>query len=374
MLDYNEILSITGTDYQNMTLLLLKEADLAGQIRDRRARIALKPNLVSPSPPSYGATTHTQIVAGIIIYLQERGFGDIRIMESSWVGARTKDSMEIAGYDRLCREYGVPFMDMQKEKSFTQDCAGMELSLCSAVKDIDFLINIPVLKGHCQTRMTCCLKNMKGLIPSKEKRRFHSLGLHKPIAHLAAAIRQDFIVVDNICGDPDFEDGGNPLVRNRIYVGRDPVLLDTYGCRLLDLDPEDVGYLKMAAGLGAGSMDLRHARIRSLDEAEEEKGGSVLHKIVALEDAVEEVESCSACYGSLLPVLERMREEWEEQGRPWDLPAALGGRICIGQGWQGKTGRIGIGRCTRLFDHHVDGCPPKPEEIYDFLNGLTRTR
>lgn len=50
---------------------------------------------------------------------------------------------------------------------------------------------------------------MKGLLPNREKRHFHAMGLHKPIAHLAVGLHQDFILVDNICGDWDFEDGGN---------------------------------------------------------------------------------------------------------------------------------------------------------------------
>ena len=99
------------------------------------------------------------------------------------------------------------------------------------MKDIDFLINVPVLKGHCQTKITCALKNMKGLLPNTEKRHFHAMGLHRPIAHLAKGIRQDFIVVDHICGDLDFEDGGNPVVKNCIMVSRDPVLVDTLRLR-----------------------------------------------------------------------------------------------------------------------------------------------
>ncbi len=83
----------------------------------------------------------------------------------------------------------------------------MQLQICDSALALDFLINVPVLKGHCQTKVTCALKNMKGLIPNKEKRHFHAMGLHKPIAHLNTVLRQDFIVVDNICGDLDFEDG-----------------------------------------------------------------------------------------------------------------------------------------------------------------------
>ena len=51
------------------------------------------------------------------------------------------------------------------------------------------------------------------------------MGLHDPIAHLSLGIHQDFIVVDNICGDLDFEDGGHPVVMNRVLAGRDPVLI-----------------------------------------------------------------------------------------------------------------------------------------------------
>ena len=41
-----------------------------------------------------------------------------------------------------------------------------------------------LLKDHCQAAVTCALKNHKGVIPNSEKRRFYTLGLHKPTAHL----------------------------------------------------------------------------------------------------------------------------------------------------------------------------------------------
>ena len=39
-------------------------------------------------------------------------------------------------------------------------------------------------------------------------------------------------------------------------------------------------------------------------------------------------------------------------------------RIAIGQGMQGRTGRLGVGRCTEKFDTCIMGCPPEPEKIY----------
>ena len=200
---------------------------------------------------------------------------------------------------------------------------------------------------------------MKGLIPNAEKRRFHAMGLHKPIAHLAAGIRQDFIVVDNICGDWDFEDGGNPVVLNRVMAAVDPVLCDSYVCHLMGYDTEEVPYIKMAAELGVGCGDWKKAEFVELNRSEGQVTVPKLRKIVTLKDAVEEVESCSACYGYLIPALQRLKEE--------GLLEKMGTKICIGQGYKGKKGKLGIGECTRNFEHYLKGCPPTEDQIYEFL-------
>lgn len=355
----NEILMIYGTDYKRMTRELLQESCLEEVLPDKKGLIGIKPNLVSPTEASYGATTHPEIVEGIIEYLQERGYRNLVMLESSWVGDRTSEAVTVCGYDRISEKYGVPFWDMQMDKGETTDCGGMDLKICGKAKSLDYLINVPVLKGHCQTKITCALKNMKGLIPNSEKRRFHSMGLHKPIAHLNAGITQDFIVVDNICGDLDFEDGGNPVVMNRILAGRDPVLMDSYVCRLLHYEKEEVPYIGLAEKLGVGSGDLENADIRVCNGTEEDGVLPVSRKVVELQDAVEEVDSCSACYGYLLPALEMLREE--------GLFSQLHEKICIGQGYRKKSGELGIGNCTRGFAHSLEGCPPTENQIYDFL-------
>ena len=163
-------------------------------------------------------------------------------MEGSWVGDKTEESFEVCGYRMLSEQYGVPLIDAQKEKSMPVQCGDMELQICECAKKVDFMINVPVMKGHCQTKITCALKNMKGLLPNKEKRHFHAMGLHRPIAHLGLGIHQDFILVDNICGDLDFEDGGNPFIMNRLFAGLDPVLIDAYVCAELHYKPEAVSY------------------------------------------------------------------------------------------------------------------------------------
>ena len=76
-----------------MTKEILYAAGLEAQIGARDKKIGIKPNLVAPSEAFLGATTHPEIVAGIIEYLQEAGFKNIIMLEGSWVGDKTRDSM-----------------------------------------------------------------------------------------------------------------------------------------------------------------------------------------------------------------------------------------------------------------------------------------
>ena len=191
------------------------------------------------------------------------------------------------------------------------------------------------------------------------------MGLHKPIAHLQAGIRQDFIVVDHICGDLDFEEGGNPVVRNCVMAAADPVLVDSYACSLLHYTPDDVPYVRMAEQLGIGSADLDSAQIIDLGGFHGYAGKEMKedlpreHKILEVSYAVNEVDSCSACYASLSGALWRLKEE--------GLLDKLDTPIGIGQGMQGKTGKLGVGKCTKDFDVCIMGCPPDEDKIYNEL-------
>ena len=360
-MDRHDILMIHGTDYREMTRKLLEAADLATMIGDKKAQVALKPNLVTNNPPSSGATTHPELLAGTIEYLQENGFDNIVIMEGSWVGCGTGLAYRMAGYDRVCSRYKVPFIDLQKDTSTEYDAKGMMIALCDKAMEADFMINMPVLKGHGQTLITCALKNNKGIIPNSEKRRFHTMGLHRPIAHLNTVAPNSFILVDNICGDLDFEEGGNPVIMNRILGALDPVLCDAFVCESMGIPVGDVPYIGMAERLGVGCADPSKANLIRLNEPQEgmEKKMQVSGRVKKLAAYTDPSDACSACYGSLLHALARL----DEEGR---LRKGLH-PIAIGQGYKGKNGKIGIGTCTGCFVKTLGGCPPTAARILAFL-------
>ena len=121
-----------------------------------------------------GATTSTAVVEGIIRYLKDSGCNNISIMESSWVGDNTLKAFKVCGYDDLSRKYDVPLIDLKSYSSRSFTSNGRSLAICSTPLEADFLINVPVLKAHCQTSLTCALKNNEGRARQR-KRRFHAL-------------------------------------------------------------------------------------------------------------------------------------------------------------------------------------------------------
>ncbi len=355
----DEILMVYGDDAESMTRALLERIDLASFV-PRTARIALKPNLVVAATAENGATTHPAIVRTIIAYLREHGYDEVRIVESAWIGDSTQRGFKILGYDRISAEFGVPLVDVKQDDYVSKTAYGITMEISRTILETDFLINLPVLKGHCQTAMTCALKNMKGCLSDSSKRLFHKLGLHDPIAALNSIRMADLVIVDSLNGDLDFEEGGNPVQTNRMFAGLDSVLVDAFGASLMGFDLADIPYIGLAEELGVGSTNVATARIIALN-------ADVAHTRLRPTGRVRELQqytlpssACSACYGNLIHALARL----DERG----LLADIDGKLFIGQDYKGKSGcGMGIGSCTSGYTSHVAGCPPKAIEIVRFL-------
>ena len=327
--------------------------------------IGLKPNLVVSKKASSGATTHPDFCAGIITFLQENGFENISIMEGSWVGDRTEKAFKVCGYSTISKKYSVPLVDLQQDASVFCEGSNGGYRICQSILELDRLINIPVLKGHCQTAMTCAVKNLKGCIPNSEKQRYHREGLSQAIADLNEILQPDLILVDAMEGDPGFEEGGNPFTLNLFMAALDPVLLDTYACSLLGLKTSDVPYIKKAAALGVGSSELSTDTLYALNKGEGLNNLQQSSLAAGLSGHIDEKGACSACFSSLTQALKHMQEE--------NLP--LPETVCIGQGFKKRTlDKPGVGDCLSGCASFVPGCPPEPNEIIDYLKNRKKIR
>lgn len=348
-----------GSDILKTARFLLEESGVI-DLFPQGASIALKPNLVVGRPADGGATTHIEIVKALIEFLYDHDRRDVTIIEGSWVGDDTRRAFKTCGFEDVSRRYDVPLFDLKRDSTTAVETPIGKIKICDRARGADCLVNLPVLKGHCQTIMTCCLKNMKGCIPDSEKRRFHSLGLIDPIAALASVLKPTLHLVDGICGDLNFEEGGNPVRQDRLFLGTDPVMIDAYGCSLMGIDPRDVGYIELAEKFGAGKMAFAPEDIIAHNEPQSGvKSMRQSGQVARLAKCVQASDACSACYGSLIHALARL----DEEGLLGYVP-----KIAIGQGMKGKEfDGVGIGRCANCAKISVPGCPPSAAQILDVL-------
>lgn len=359
-MDANRIYVIYGQTPEEMAIALLKSINLADDIAalsKKRPLIAIKPNLVVPQISEWGATTSPLLVRGVIRYLKQNGFDNIVIMESSWLGDCTKNAFKECGYEGISRELNVPLIDLKDDESVSVRVDDLSISVCKSALNADYLINMPVLKAHCQTKMTCALKNLKGCIPDSEKRRFHRLGLHKPIAALNKALPVSLVIVDGLNGDLCHEEGGNPVRMDRVIAGKDPVLIDSYAAELLGYDTSEIPYIGISAQLKVGNNKIMTDSVVELNKNTAPAKVLPSRETDNLSRYIVEKDACSACFGSLVHALRRLKEN-----RAGRLP-----QVSVGQGFRGCGGKIGVGDCTSGFEANVPGCPPKSKDIVQIL-------
>lgn len=352
----NRIYVAYGDNHKEMAARLIAIMNPAIGLK-KDACIVLKPNLVVAKDWRSGATTHPEVCAAVIEYFQSHGQRNICIAESAWVGENTQRAFRICGYEALAERYDIRLIDVKKDRCEARECDGFHTEISRTVLEADVLVNLPLIKGHCQTKVTCALKNMKGIIPDKEKRRYHTLGLHEPIAHLNRMIRPTLTIADGIWTDPGFEEGGNPAIGNVMAAGSDSVLIDAYAAKRLGYRADEIGYIRIAERLGLGSSDLNSAEIVELGGMQtQDAATSGVPKEVT--NRIDARGACSACYASLVSALTELGETAEHT------------IVCVGQNFKGQSGKLGCGDCTAQFEISIKGCPPKQEDIVQFLKTI----
>nr|HID59687.1 DUF362 domain-containing protein [Desulfobacterales bacterium] len=144
-----------------------------------------------------------------------------------------------------------------------------EMEIGEAVFDADFVINIPVMKTHAQTRVTLGLKNLKGCLAPESKKKCHiELNLHNAIAEFNTHIPCDLVVLDALTA---METGPTPVKEDSvkemglILASKDRLECDVVGSYLLGYEAASVPHIARYAELVGRSADLEKVEVLGED-------------------------------------------------------------------------------------------------------------
>jgi uncharacterized protein (DUF362 family) len=367
------------------------------------ARVFIKPNVVFWTAktvfPAWGVVTTSRVVEDTVRLLKERGISDITIGEGT-VTSKPKDretpahAYETLGYNVLKQRYGVKVLNILERPFEEVDLGGgVVLNMNSDALNSDFLVNLPVLKTHAQAVVSLGIKNLKGLIDIKSRKKCHGAdqvkNLHYMIARLADKMPPSLTLVDGIFTNERGPGFDGKIHRSNILIGSsDMFSADKTGARVLGFDPKDIPHLVHAAQNNGRPIDLSDVDIAGekiedvaahheygfpYDEEVDLPAPMAKMGIKGLHYPKYDLTMCTYCSGINGVILSAIAAAYK--GEPFDEVEILTGKSMEPRPDRRKT--ILLGKC--MYDKNKDnpniqemiavkGCPPQPKAIVKALH------
>ncbi len=346
---------------------------------DRGTTILIKPNVTMGSPWTTGTTTCPYVVSSVAKWCLKRGAGDVIVGEGSMIGVDTMEAFKACGFDTLAEEVGFGLIDLNKEPTVRvgvpDGLVTKELYINKKVLDVDFVVDIAKLKTHILTLVTLGMKNMKGVLPHKEKRRLHFIGLERGIVDLISVVRPNLTIIEGIIGQEGLGPlSGDPVEMDLLIGGFNVVETDAIGSYVMGIDPKEVLHLKLANERGLGEINIEYVKVYG------ERIEDVKRRFKRPPTSVEEEypgvriingDACSGCIGAIMVALKRMKDshELDKLIETYnELTILVGPRASLPRNVKGIV--VLCGKCLLRLQKRgifIPGCPPQGLLIRDVL-------
>ena len=229
-------------------------------------RVAIKPNCAGDRTPEQAANTDPELIGELVRQCLSAGAVSVTVLDNSCHDPGR--AFTRSGIEKAARDAGAETAHQRNTGTVRLDLGGTVLGPWEVLKPIteaDRVINVPVVKHHSLSRATLGMKNWFGAVVGRRP------NLHQRIAQvcaeLGAAFRPTLTVVDATrvmtSGGPT---GGSLTLVNPVdclAVATDPVAADAWGAGLLDLGPEQLPHIAIAARLGLGTADWKSVAVES---------------------------------------------------------------------------------------------------------------
>jgi uncharacterized protein (DUF362 family)/Pyruvate/2-oxoacid:ferredoxin oxidoreductase delta subunit len=238
-------------------------------------RVLLKPNLLSAKDPGRAITTHPLLVEAVAE--EVRGVGAVPFIGDSPGGAirGIKRVWANTGMEEMARRAGVVLVTGAAAGPKAIPFGKYTFYISKPVLEADVIINLPKLKTHSLTLLTCAVKNMFGVMPGFRKGEQHKR-YPKPgefadmLVHLYKLVTPSLNVVDAVLAmEGNGPSSGKPRMLGMLMAGEDAVAIDAVAARIIGFPDGFIDTTRIATAMGLGEGDI--GRITLLGDAAEER-------------------------------------------------------------------------------------------------------
>jgi len=265
-----DLVAVMGGNPDAMFDLGIQELGGLGTFIQKGQKVLIKPNIGWDVLPELAANTNPLLVKRIIEHCFRAGAKDVYVFDhtcDNWVNCYKN-----SGIERAAKDAGAKVVPGNSEKYFQQVeiPGGVKLKSTKVhelLLESDVFINVPVLKDHNSTRMTCCLKNMMGVV--WDRGYWHSNDLHQCIADYALFENKPHLnIIDcynvMVKHGPQGVSKEDLVLMKSLIITTDWIAGDAAASKMLNIETERIEYIPIAHKMGLGNMNLESLNIRRI--------------------------------------------------------------------------------------------------------------
>lgn len=265
-----DMIAVMGGNPDTMFDLGIQEFGGIGAFVKKGQKVLIKPNIGWDVLPDLAANTNPLLVKRIIEHCFKAGAREVYVLDHSidnWI-----NTYKNSGIEKAAKSAGAKVVPANSEKYYQEINIPAGVKLKSAkvhelLLETDVYINVPVLKDHNSTRMTCSLKNAMGLVWNRGY--WHANNLHQCIADFALFERKPALnVID--CYNVLVKHGPMGVSKEDVVqmksqiITTDWVAGDAAAAKMLGIEPEKIDYLLIASKMGIGNIKLDSLNIKRI--------------------------------------------------------------------------------------------------------------
>jgi uncharacterized protein (DUF362 family) len=353
-----------------------KTIELLGSLKFniKGSHVLVKPNICSPFPPEESPSiTHPDVIGALIRYLKEEGAKRVSVGDDPVWGLKARLCYEKSGVKEVVKKEGGKLVYFEEgkriNKKVPQGRVYTSISIPAIIDEADVLINVPKMKTSIMTLVTLCYKNLFGLVPFRDRKRFHrGIDLSYALIDIARVVKPHLNLIDGIVAMEGMgAHSGTPYSLGLLIGSQDMTAADIVGTQVMGFNPLEpvTNQLALKDGLGIKSLD----QIEIVGEHLEEVKAFMERPIFRLVHPKSNVEVipggiCPGCMSRvprIPPVVEDEKQYAVIIGRRVRFPKErkFDEIWCLGD--------CGIEECKRLAHRYpklkekmkiVKGCPP----------------
>jgi uncharacterized protein (DUF362 family) len=265
---YPTMVTVTNGSPSQLVVEVMKALGGMQRFVSRGDVVVLKPNIGWDRVPQQAANTNPEVVKKVAELCFDAGAKKVVVTDVSCNDARR--CFQRSGIAPSAASVGATVL-LPEERKFRDYRLGGELlsvwPIYTPIIEADKVINLPIVKHHNLCHATMGLKNWYGMLGGRRNQLHQNIDVG--VADLATFMRPTLTILDAyrvlISNGPQGGNLNDVRMMRTIAAGTDPVAIDAFGATLLGLQPEQLGYLKIAHQRGLGRIDFSQLNMKKID-------------------------------------------------------------------------------------------------------------